>query len=534
MNLSAIIEHKNFWYVLIIILLAPALLINLGYMTLIDDEALRALVAMDMTFSGNYITPKINGVFYYNKPPLYNWILLLFFHLTGEISEWSVRFPTVVFLLSYGASIFYFFKKHFSTKIAFLNALVFITCGRVLLWDSMLGLIDICFSWLMFLLFMVVYHQFQKKKFYSLFLLTYLLTAMGFMMKGLPAIVFQGTTLLVYFIYKKEFKRLFSGAHILGGLLFLTIIGTYYAIYHQYNSLENVFTTLLNESSKRTVTNYGIEKTLLHLLTFPFEMVYHFLPWSLFIVYFLKKEAKTWLFAHDFIKYCSLTFLANVLVYWSSPEVYPRYLLMLAPLIFGVFVYLHFEHKKLNTLHFRILDKLLVGLTILVSSSSFSPFFLKEVHFVPYWMLKTIVLNVALIFLTYAIWKNKKDRLLIFVAVLLVFRIGFNCFVIPHRNANDWGDEVRQSSIEVGQLTKDQPLFLYNKMEVQSTNLFYMLKERKAIIPRTKQLKDNAFYIYHPPKQGKYFEEKVKLKFREGRAIYGVGVSKPSAVDRMK
>lgn len=526
MNLTAIIRHKNFWYGLIIILLIPALLINLGYMTLIDDEALRALVAMDMSFSGNYITPKINGEFYYNKPPLYNWILLLFFNLTGIVSEWSVRFPTVIFLLLYGGSIFYFLKKHFSTKIAFLNALVFITCGRVLLWDSILGLIDMCFSWLMFLLFMVVYHQFEKKKFYSLFLVTYLLTALGFMMKGLPAIVFQGTTLLVFFVYKKEFKRLFSLAHILGGLLFLAIVGAYYATYHQYNSLENVFTTLFNESSKRTVTNYGIEKTLIHLLTFPFEMVYHFLPWSLFIIYFLKKEAKKWLFSNEFVMYCAIIFLSNIVVYWTSPEVYPRYLLMLAPLIFSVFIYLHFKHKKLNTLHFRFLDRLFIGLTAVISIISLSPFFLKEIHFVPYWMLKTIVLNVVLLFLSYAIWKNKQDRLLVFIVVLLVFRIGFNWLVIPHRNANDWGNEVRQASIEVGQLSKGQPLFLYQKTGLQSTNLFYILKERKDIVRQSNKLKTKAFYIYRSSLDGHLFEEKTIIKLRDNRIIYSVGIRK--------
>lgn len=521
--LKKIIYNRKFWYGLILGLLFPALLINLGCLTLIDDEALRALVAMDMTFSGNYIVPKINGVFYYNKPPLYNWILLLFFKITGNISEWTVRLPTVFFLLLYGSTIFFVFKKHFSSKVAFINALVFITCGRVLFWDSMLGLIDMCFSWSMFLLFMVVYHQFQKRQFYTLFLVSYLLTALGFLMKGLPAIVFQGTTLLVFFVYKKEFKHLFSPAHIVGGLLFLGIVGTYYAIYHQYNSLENVFTTLFNESSKRTVTNYGIGKTIAHLFTFPFEMLYHFLPWSLFAFYLFKKEVRTWLLENDFIKYCSIIFLANVLVYWSSPEVYPRYLLMLAPLIFGVFIYLHHQHQAVNSLHFRILDKILIGLAVAVTLLSFSPYWMSDFHFIPYWMWKTISLNAALVLLTYGLWKNRQDRLLVFIALLLVLRIGFNSLALPYRNAYYIDDEIRQSSIRVGQLTKGKDLFLYKKMEMESTNLFYILRERQAILPRTDTLYPDAYYVYYPPDDGTLFEQEALLKWRYMQAVFGVG-----------
>ena len=67
-------EPSNKWfYIAAIFLLLPALLINLGILTFIDDEGIRSLVALEMKLSGNYITPTLNGEFYYNKPPLYNW-----------------------------------------------------------------------------------------------------------------------------------------------------------------------------------------------------------------------------------------------------------------------------------------------------------------------------------------------------------------------------------------------------------------------------------------------------------------------------
>ena len=58
-------------------LLLPALFINLGLMPFILDEGTRADVSMEMALIGNYIAPTINGEFYYNKPPLFNWLQML-------------------------------------------------------------------------------------------------------------------------------------------------------------------------------------------------------------------------------------------------------------------------------------------------------------------------------------------------------------------------------------------------------------------------------------------------------------------------
>ena len=177
-------KYNTWLYYLILVLLVPALLINLGIVTLIDDEALRALVGLEMKYSGNFIAPTVNGEFYYKKPPLYNWILLSFFELTGTVNEWTVRLPTVFFLIAYASTIFYYLRKHFSFHLSFLGALMMITCGRMLFYDSMLGLIDTCYSWTVFVSFMVVYHSFEKEEWLKLFVLSYLLAAVGFLMKN--------------------------------------------------------------------------------------------------------------------------------------------------------------------------------------------------------------------------------------------------------------------------------------------------------------------------------------------------------------
>jgi 4-amino-4-deoxy-L-arabinose transferase-like glycosyltransferase len=207
--------HKRWLYLVAILLLFPALFINLGLMSFIDDEAIRALVALEMKLSGNYIVPTMHGAFYYSKPPLFNWLLILFYNLGGVVNEWTTRIPTVLALMGYGFTIYYFFRKHFDKYTAIVNAFLLITCGRILFWDSMLGLIDITYSWVTFTAFMVVFHEFKKGNHLRLFAISYFLTAIGFMLKGFPSILFQGFTLITWFLVQRQFKQLFTWKHVL-------------------------------------------------------------------------------------------------------------------------------------------------------------------------------------------------------------------------------------------------------------------------------------------------------------------------------
>ena len=512
-------------FLLICCLLPPALLINLGIPAFIDDEAIRTLVALEMKLSGNYITPTLLGEYYYNKPPLFNWLLLFFFSSEGEISEFYARIPTVLALLGYGATIYHFARKHFDQNFAFISSFLFITCGRILFWDSLLALIDITFSWIIFSSFMFIFHLFERRRFVSLFLVSYFLTALGFMLKGLPALVFQGTTLLIYFTWRREFKKLFTWGHFLGIVVFLTIAGSYYLVYHQYNSLEEVFATLFVESSKRTVVNYGILKTLLHLLTFPFEMTYHFLPWSLLVVYILHRSAFSWLRNNPFIFFCSLTFFGNIVVYWTSPEVYPRYLLMLAPLIFMVLLFLHRQHAQEKSWQFGVLQKLFGGVMIAICLVALAPLFLERTQNVPYLFLKTAFISLGCLVATFLYLRIQNHRLISLVLFLLVVRIGFNWFVLPDRNANDFGDLCRTSSEEIGTNFKDTPLFIYRETEIQPTNAIYLTNNRQKIVQRKfRDFTNSELYIVDPVKYPDLeYEVIAEMKVRHGKLTYHLG-----------
>ncbi len=524
---------SRWWYIATLLLLLPALLLHLGTVTFIDDEGIRALVALEMIWSGNFVVPTLHGAFYYNKPPLWNWILAASFTLLQRTDEWAARLPTVVALLGYTYTIFHYLRREFDLPRGFLYAFIFLTCGRILFWDSMLALIDISFSWAMFGLFIVVYYRVERRDWWGLFFWSYTLMAVGFLLKGLPAIVFQGLTLMAYLIYRREFRQLFRLPHLVGGTWSLVLIGAYYWVYHQYNDLAVVAETLFTESSKRTVVRYGIEETLWQLVQFPLEMTYHFLPWSVFGIYLLHRKSWTAIWSHPFIAFCALAFAVNIWLYWSSPEVYPRYLLMHAPLYFIVGLYLHFLHQQQRTLLYRTLRGLFGLVITLLPIGLLVPIFLSYTRDMPGVVPVSIGLAVATAGCTYAYWNRGRNEIPALIVALLLFRIGFDYFVLPLRvDEPTDARRTRVTALDAGAARQGQPFFLLDPAGpdstiMEATTSYYLERSYGGIIPAVNDLglvPEAAYVLFHPTAKATFEGPIVdSVYLRHARAFFYIG-----------
>ena len=496
-------------------LLFPALLTHLGLVAMYDDEGIRALVALEMQLSGNFVTPTMFGEFYYNKPPLYNWILAAVFEITGRNDEFIARLPTIIFLLAFTASIWFQVKKHLSKRISLLTALAFLTCGRILFYDSMQGLIDIFFSWMMFLLFVHIFREGERERYGRLFAGAYLLGAIGFLLKWLPAVAFLGIALLTYFIWQKKWRKLISWQHLGGMALFGLLVGTYYFFYAQRNGLDQVFKTIFDESAKRTFVEHGFTDTLLHLFTFPFETLFHFLPWTLLVVYFFRKNARQLIFQNKFVTWNLLVLATTILPYWISVEVYPRYLFMFVPLFFTAFFYLHFENKKADSKMTKVVEMTFFGGCLLALITSLLLPFWEESFRVEWLWWKTTFLAAGFTGLAWLFWNWKNQRMLAFVLVLLLARVGFNWFVLPSRLQVECSTEVRRTIMETCEKIGDQPLHILEySLGFQPSPGYYFTRELNRIVrPAYDDFNKEDLYLINPNSYPKNMYEEV-ARFR--------------------
>ena len=494
------------------------LLLVLAYLSHLDfvplnadhDEARRALVAGEMIFSGDYLTPTLNGEIYLNKPPLYNWLIIAYFKLFGNYSMFTFRLPVIVATIGMGITVYYFTKKYLSAPVAFFTAFAFMTNGRIMIYDSIVGLIDTTFSWIVYVSFFLIYYYGEKKKYYHLFLLTYLIAAAGFLMKGFPTIVFQSLSLLAYFIWKRKFNLLFHPAHFAGILLFVVITGAYYLAYLSVNdiALLDVFGNLMRESSKRTFMEQKSGIAILHLFTFPFTFLYHFAPWTLFVVTFFQKNLWQKLKQNDFVYYTVLVFMVNIIIYWISPRIHARYLFMFLPLFYSICFYLYFEtlnnnswqHKAVNITLFVACFALLLTFLIL-------PFLKLNIE-TSQPVLKSLVLVLLFALVVWAMFRMKQYRYYVFILAVIFFRFGFNWFVIESRGKRY--TESESVTEQIVSKTKGHDLFILRNAETGNFDgkSFQIMIGRKEILKFADSIRFDAFYIIDKHQaQGKKIEK---------------------------
>lgn len=488
------------------LLLPFALFLNLGAIpnNLHTDESRRALVAWEMIVSGNYLVPTIHGVNYFNKPPLYNWAIAISMQLFGP-TNLAVRIPTIASVLLFIWVVYKESRKRIGTQNSVIAALAVLVSGRILFYDSFLGLMDIGFAALVFGSISLLYKGLVEKQNSALYL-SYTLMALAYLMKGLPAIVFQGLSLIAIILISKDWKRLFSPHHIGAGLLGIGILVSYYTAYFNANDipLEKLFGKLLSESTSRLPTQFTLEQKLNHWLLFPTELIYHFLPFTLFGLVLFQKGARKYLFTENkYAGYLILAYLVNIPVYWISIQVYPRYLFPFLPLLYIPTIGFITRNSSVSifTNWIIVLFKgVLSLLPIVLIVACFVPAVHKYSYAIP------LLVSFSLISLVFIIpiWKASFNHFaLAMVALLLMVRIVFNLLILPERIAV-LNDRNKSKEAVLPYLKGKQVRFLHPKMNTDeflfdhlhnSTTMLFSVAQN-AIIPMDSVITDtSAVYL---------------------------------------
>ncbi len=480
-------------------LLAPALLINLGLVPFIDDEAIRAIVAMEMMANHEYIFPTIYGEAYLNKPPLYNWFLIFSYKIFGESSEFASRLPTVFFLLCYAFLIFTITKKHLGKKYALIVSLLTVTCGRILFYDALLGLIDVCFSMLMYALMMLIYYYAKQEAWTKMYFTAYVLASLGFMLKNLPAIPFLGISILCVLLYLKKWKKLFHWSHFASFTFALILLGVYYYAYAQKGDVEALFLEIFKQSSKRTVAAHSLKESIFHFFEFPIEFVFDFLPWTILMIYLFKKQSISFIRKNEFLSICVLLLLANIIIYWLSPEVYPRYLFMFLPLVFSVLVALHEHHVQQKSTHYKIIQFLFYCMLGIIAFGAVYSLFAEDLAFIKHKSLIVLFLLISLSITGYFMLQSKKDNITLAIILMLICRIGFNFIVLPAKANNGSGAKAKMNAINLAKASSEGSLALLRGDIMEKTYGYYIMKERNELLKTKASVSKSVDYYLVSP-----------------------------------
>lgn len=421
----------------IFVLLVIGLFFHLDDIGLRAEEPRRAIVGIETMESGNLVVPQIHEWTYYNKPPFYNWVLASTFALVSSTSEWAVRLPGVISFLALGFFLFLLVRRYLDSKTAKLSALFFLTGSYLLFYATVnAGEIDLFYALVTFSQVVAIFVFAQRKQLFWLFLVSYMLAAVGTLTKGLPSVAFQGLTIVPYLIVIGKWKWLFSWKHFLGIAVYSVLVGGYFYLYSQQDDVQGFLANLYKESSQRSANEHGIGTILPHLFVFPFKVLSLLLPWSLLVVFCFKRGTRHVIRNHPFLLFSVVFLLANIALYWISPDIRERYLYMFFPFIVVIITFFYvkrsLEMPRLQKVIWWVFGILIAGMSVFF----FAFPWLEQLNAQnDHAMLVGLLFGglFALVLVLYI--RRPQHRVYILVLALALGRVGHNVALLPNLHA---------------------------------------------------------------------------------------------------
>ncbi len=120
---------ERFYLIALAALCAVVFFYGLGRLPLIGpDEPRYAEVAREMYATGDWVTPRLGGIKWFEKPALTYWLSSAGYALLGE-NEFGARFGVAV-IAAVGALLLYLFgRRAHSARFGYLSAAALVTCG---------------------------------------------------------------------------------------------------------------------------------------------------------------------------------------------------------------------------------------------------------------------------------------------------------------------------------------------------------------------------------------------------------------------
>ncbi|RMH79913.1 MAG: glycosyl transferase [Acidobacteria bacterium] len=303
-----------------------------------------------MYFNKNLFQPTLFGELYYNKPPAFNWFIIVSSSFVGW-NELTARLVSLAFLFLSTFTIFLFSLYLFkSIRQSLISSLLFLTSGNVLFFYGYLGEIEATLTFFIFSAVVCLYLWWDKD-YKFLGFLSGVLFGVAVLLKGLPAYGFLALSMLAMVLYYRRLRPTFSKLAFLIYSLCLLI-----PLLWLLNTQEPlIYIKTLWEESFRRVEGKGFSR-LWHMLTYPVENFKDLLPGSVLFLLSLYLGRKG-LHVPAELRPFLLLLALNYIPYWLSNSA-GRYVLPLYPIlaiIAGYYVNRVMEHDSFRKLFYSAL-----------------------------------------------------------------------------------------------------------------------------------------------------------------------------------
>jgi len=458
-------------YILItILLLIPvSVFLYINYLELRLEEPRRAIVSLEMMLSGDYIVPRINGSLYYNKTPLFNWVIAGMFKLFNGHADWMVRVPSLLAFLLTGYFNYRFVARYFNKQVALLSTLFFLTSADIFFYETLVsGEIDLFYALLVYLQVISIYHFYRQKNYAALFVISYLFTALGFLTKGFPSFLFQGLTLMMLTFWQKDRKLLFRWQHIAGLFTLGLVLGSYFYAYSQRADVNDFIASLFSESVNKSALGQHKNRLWINTLVFPLQFLSFVLPWSLLVIFLFKKQLFREIRKNHVMVYSLLFILVNIPVYWITGSVKNRYMLMFFPFLCMLFAYVFTIRHQVWEKWRNYSNRFFLVLVLLTALATLVIRFFSIRNITHPSLLISLVLASALFATGYLFFRFKTERIYLIILYLVFLRIGFGIYYFPSYDlSSNEGYRKTMLAKQLIEKAEGQPVYLTGRPDVR-------------------------------------------------------------------
>jgi 4-amino-4-deoxy-L-arabinose transferase-like glycosyltransferase len=271
----------------ILVIFAVAWFANLGVRGLfIPDEGRYAEIAREMLAAGDWITPRLNDLKYFEKPPLQYWLTAATFALFGQ-DEWTARFPPALLGFLAIAIVGFTANRLWNARAGFLAAAIlgsnwaFYLSGQYLTLDMTLS----AFLTLSLCSFLLAQREqaSAKENFYWM-LVAWASAALAVLSKGLIGVVIPAIALVSYTAFTRNFG-VWRRLHPMAGLGMLLLVTLPWFVLVQHHNPEFFQFFFVQEHFQRFAQN-GHSRAGPIWYYLPIVLI-GFMPWTPALLYFV-------------------------------------------------------------------------------------------------------------------------------------------------------------------------------------------------------------------------------------------------------
>lgn len=326
------------WFLLVILLLwAGAYLPNLGLRDLRLEEGRRATPAAEMLASGHWALPTLAGDPYFNKPPLFFWLIAACGWLFGHVNAWAARLPAVLSLLGSAYLLLGFAQRDLPRSVRALAALMLLACpvmidkGAIAEIDTFLSLL-VAASWAAFWNgYRPAAEGGQRLRSW---LLIGALQAVAVLAKapGGPAEFY--VPVILFLLWERQLKRLFSWGHLLCIAIYLapTLLWVVLLVQRGQFPLGSGLANWVNQLGFNTLAVQQAEPdetvSLRRYLFFPVEVFLMTFPWTGWtIASFVPAVRRGLPMPPSLWRFLASGVAGLTAVFWLWPSAHPRHMM---------------------------------------------------------------------------------------------------------------------------------------------------------------------------------------------------------------